>query len=86
MPGRLTKLGRMDYSREGAMLLVNFRDEAFIVDEAVVSLWHIVDGKTLLEASRFIDAKLGHHDREVSRRTRRLVLLLKRFGLLGEGS
>ncbi|MBI2936876.1 MAG: hypothetical protein HYY22_01585 [Thaumarchaeota archaeon] len=78
----LEKLGLMDRSEEGALLLVNRRDQAFVVDEATAFIWNLANGTTLAEVKRILEDKLegGYHGFEEE--LLRLLEILMKCGLL----
>ena len=79
---RLRRLGRMRYSRNGAILLINEKGEAYIVDDAVVDIWRLADGRTVREMTRIVASKLSYQYRGLKEQLRRLVDILVECGLL----
>ena len=78
---RLRKLGFMDYDGD-AMVLVNRRGEAYVVDDAVVYVWEAADGRTMSELEEIFGSRMRKRHRGAGEELRRLVRILMRCGLL----
>jgi hypothetical protein len=79
----LKKFGSMDKSEEGALLLVNQKDEVRVVDEATAFMWDLADGKTLLELKQILANELKGRYNRYEEELLRLIEILRKCNLLG---
>jgi metal-sulfur cluster biosynthetic enzyme len=77
------KVGRFVKQEDGSMILVNDKDQGFMVNEAIIEFWNTCDGaKTLNQLTDQFSAKLGMPRQQVEQEVVQLVQQLLEAELL----
>ncbi len=77
------KVGRFAKQGDGSMILLNDKDQGFMVNEAIVEFWNTCDGtKTLNQLTDQFSAKLGMPRQQVEQEVVQLVQQLLESELL----
>jgi len=77
------KVGRFAKQEDGSMMLVNDKDQGFMVNEAIVEFWNTCDGnKTINQLTDQFSAKLGMPRQQVEQEVVQLVQQLLEAELL----
>jgi len=79
---KLVKKGLATRDKEGALLLINEEYQAYRVDESVVAIWDMCEGKTVEELTVDIAASTGREASDLKKPIESLVSKLKEAKLL----
>src|ERR671933_853220 len=78
-----TRTGRFSKQDDGSLILVNNKDQGFMVNEAIIEFWNACDGtKTINQITDQFSAKLGLPRQQVEQETVQLVQQLLEAKLL----
>lgn len=78
----VTKEGKMAKDQEGNLVLVNNKEQAYKVDESVIAIWQMCDGKTQQEISNTITEKTQMGEDEAKKAVGEIVTKLEEVGLV----
>lgn len=79
---RLTRKGSAGRAVDGSLVLVNENDQAFKVNEAIVMVWQMCDGKTLEELFEEVSMATGIDIEDLKEPITDIVAKLKQVNLV----
>ncbi|MFQ5819385.1 MAG: PqqD family protein [Candidatus Heimdallarchaeota archaeon] len=78
-----TKKGRVAKTDEGKLVLVNDINQAYIVDQSIISVWNMLDGtKTVNDVTQDIAQRIDAKPEQLAPQINATVEKLKELGLI----
>ncbi len=81
----VTKEGKLAKDQEGNLVLVNGKEQAYKVDESVIAIWQMCDGKSQEEICNTITEKTQMGEDEAKKAVGEIVPKLEEVGLVKTG-